>query len=139
MNGDSVGTLALSKVRQLRDTLIPQAFAGSGARVYVTGRTAGNMDYIDIVDRYFPWVVTLVLSLSFILLMVAFRSLVIPAKAIVMNLLSVGAAYGLITLVSLKGVGAGLHGFQKVDVVEQWAPLFLFAVLFGLSMDYQVS
>ena len=138
VNGDSVGTLALDKVRQLRGTLIPQAFDGSGARVYVTGQTAGNVDYIDIVSRYFPWVVALVLSLSFLLLMVAFRSIVIPAKAIVMNLLSVGAAYGLITLVSLKGVGAGLLGFQKVDVVEQWVPLFLFAVLFGLSMDYQV-
>jgi len=138
VNGDSVGTLALDKVRRLRSTYIPQAFDGSGARVYVTGQTAGNVDYIDIVNRYFPWVVALVLSLSFILLMVAFRSLVIPAKAIVMNLLSVGAAYGLITLVSLRGVGAGLLGFQKVDVVEQWVPLFLFAVLFGLSMDYQV-
>ncbi len=138
VNGDSVGTLALDKVSQLRSTYIPQAFDGSGARVYVTGQTAGNVDYIDIVNRYFPWVVALVLSLSFILLMVAFRSIVIPAKAIVMNLLSVGAAYGLITLVSLQGVGAGLLGFQKVDVVEQWVPLFLFAVLFGLSMDYQV-
>jgi RND superfamily putative drug exporter len=138
VNGDSVGTLALDKVSQLRTTYIPQAFDGSGARVYVTGQTAGNVDYINIVNRYFPWVVALVLSLSFILLMVAFRSIVIPAKAIVMNLLSVGAAYGLITLVSLKGVGASLLGFQKVDVVEQWVPLFLFAVLFGLSMDYQV-
>src|SRR5665811_2272544 len=115
-----------------------RAFAGSGAQVYVTGQSAGNVDYIDIVNRHVPWVFALVLSLSFILLMVAFRSIVIPAKAIVMNLLSVGAAYGLITLVSLKGVGASLLGFQKVDVVEQWVPLFLFAVLFGLSMDYQV-
>jgi RND superfamily putative drug exporter len=138
VNGDSVGKLALDKVSQLRSTSIPQAFTGSGARVYVTGQTAGNVDYIDIVNRYFPWVVALVLSLSFILLMVAFRSIVIPAKAIVMNLLSVGAAYGLITLVSLQGVGASLLGFQQVDVVEQWVPLFLFAVLFGLSMDYQV-
>ena len=138
VSGDSVGNLALSKVRELRSTYIPQAFAGSGAHVYVTGQTAGNVDYIDIVNRYFPWVFALVLSLSFILLMVAFRSIVIPAKAIVMNLLSVGAAYGLITLVSLKGVGAGILGFQKVDTVEQWVPLFLFAVLFGLSMDYQV-
>ncbi|HEY5386425.1 MAG TPA: MMPL family transporter, partial [Thermoleophilia bacterium] len=138
VSGDSVGNLALSKVRELRTTYIPQAFASSGAAVYVTGQTAGNVDYIDIVNRYFPWVFALVLSLSFILLMVAFRSVVIPAKAIVMNLLSVGAAYGLITLVSLKGVGAGILGFQKVPVVEQWVPLFLFAVLFGLSMDYQV-
>jgi len=138
VSGDSVGNLALSKVRELRSTYIPQAFASSGAQVYVTGQTAGNVDYIDIVNQYVPWVFALVLSLSFILLMVAFRSIVIPAKAIVMNLLSVGAAYGLITLVSLKGVGAGILGFQQVATVEQWVPLFLFAVLFGLSMDYQV-
>ena len=101
-------------------------------------QTAGNVDYIDIVNSYFPWVVALVLSLSFVLLLVAFRSIVIPAKAIVMNLLSVGAAYGLMTLVSLKGWAPSLFGFQKVAVIEQWVPLFLFAVLFGLSMDYQV-
>jgi RND superfamily putative drug exporter len=138
VNGDSVGSLALNKVRELRGTLIPRAFNGSGASVYVTGQTAGNLDYIDIVNSYFPWVVALVLSLSFVLLLLAFRSVVIPLKAIIMNLLSVGAAYGLITLVSLKGYGAGLLGFQQVPVVEQWVPLLLFAVLFGLSMDYQV-
>jgi RND superfamily putative drug exporter len=138
VNSDAVGDLALAKVRELRSTLVPTAFAGSGAGVYVTGQTAGNVDYIDIVNRYFPWVVGLVLSLSFLLLMVAFRSVIIPVKAILMNLLSVGAAYGLITLVSLKGWGAGLLGFQQVETVEQWVPLFLFAVLFGLSMDYQV-
>ncbi|MFA4966472.1 MAG: MMPL family transporter, partial [Thermoleophilia bacterium] len=138
VNGDAVGSLALAKVRELRAALIPAAFGGSGARVYVTGQTAGNVDYIDIVDNAFPWVFALVLGLSFILLMVAFRSVVIPAKAILMNLLSVGAAYGLITLVSLKGWGAGFLGFQQVGIVEQWVPLFLFSVLFGLSMDYQV-
>ena len=138
VNGDSVGTLALNKVRELRGTLIPRAFDGSGASVYVTGQTAGNLDYINIVNSYFPWVVALVLSLSFLLLLVAFRSIVIPLKAILMNLLSVGAAYGLVTLVSLKGWGAGVLGFQQVPVVEQWVPLLLFAVLFGLSMDYQV-
>ena len=138
VNGDPTGSLALNKVRELRGTLIPKAFAGSGASVYVTGQTAGNLDYINIVNSYFPWVVALVLSLSFVLLLLAFRSVVIPLKAILMNLLSVGAAYGLITLVSLKGWGAGLLGFQKVPVVEQWVPLLLFAVLFGLSMDYQV-
>jgi RND superfamily putative drug exporter len=138
VKGDSVANLALSKVRKLRSTYIPQAFASSGAKVYVTGQTAGNVDYIGIVNHYFPWVFALVLSLSFVLLMVAFRSIVIPAKAIAMNLLSVSAAYGLITLVSLKGVGASLLGFQRVATVEEWVPLFLFAVLFGLSMDYQV-
>ncbi len=138
VNGDAVGSLALDKVRELRSTLIPQAFDGTEASVYVTGQTAGNLDYIDIVNSYFPWVVALVLSLSFLLLLVAFRSVVIPIKAILMNLLSVGAAYGLVTLVSLKGWGADLLGFQQVPVVEQWVPLLLFAVLFGLSMDYQV-
>ena len=138
VNGDSVGTLALNKVRELRGALIPKAFNGSGASVYVTGQTAGNLDYINIVNSYFPWVVALVLSLSFLLLLIAFRSIVIPLKAILMNLLSVGAAYGLVTLVSLKGWGAGVLGFQQVPVVEQWVPLLLFAVLFGLSMDYQV-
>jgi putative drug exporter of the RND superfamily len=138
VNGDPTGSLALNKVRELRGSLIPRAFSGSGASVYVTGQTAGNLDYINIVNSYFPWVVALVLSLSFVLLLVAFRSVVIPLKAILMNLLSVGAAYGLITLVSLKGWGASVFGFQKVPVVEQWVPLLLFAVLFGLSMDYQV-
>ena len=138
VRGDAVGSTAIAAVRDLRGTLIPQAFRGSGASVYVTGQTAGNVDYMDIVNRYTPWVFALVLSLSFLLLLVAFRSVVIPAKAIVMNLLSVGAAYGLMTLVFIRGVGAGLLGFEKVPVVEQWVPLFLFAVLFGLSMDYQV-
>jgi putative drug exporter of the RND superfamily len=138
VNGDPTGNVALNAVRDLRGALIPTAFSGSGASVYVTGQTAGNLDYINIVNSYFPWVVALVLSLSFLLLLLAFRSVVIPLKAILMNLLSVGAAYGLITLVSLKGWGAGVFGFQKVPVVEQWVPLLLFAVLFGLSMDYQV-
>jgi RND superfamily putative drug exporter len=138
VNGDAQGDLAIAKVRELRADLVPQAFGDTAGSVYVTGATAGNIDYIDIVNGYFPWVVALVLGLSFVLLLIAFRSIVIPAKAIVMNLLSVAAAYGLITLVSLHGVGAGLLGFQQVDVIEQWVPLFLFSILFGLSMDYQV-
>jgi RND superfamily putative drug exporter len=135
---EASGDLSIAKVRELRADLIPAAFAGSGASVYVTGETAGNVDYMDIVDGYFPYVVGLVLALSFILLLVAFRSVVIPATAIVMNLLSVGAAYSLMTLVSQEGWGAGVLGFQQVEAVEQWVPLFLFSILFGLSMDYQV-
>ena len=104
----------------------------------MTGETAGNVDYINMVNSYFPWVIGIVLALSFILLMLAFRSVVVPATAIVMNLLSVGAAYGLITLVFQHGRGASFFGFQRVAAIEQWVPLFLFSVLFGLSMDYQV-
>ena len=88
--------------------------------------------------RWLPIVLVFVLGLSFVLLTLAFRSIVVPATAIVLNLLSVGAAYGLLVLVFQKGVGNGLLGFQQVDVIEAWVPLFLFAVLFGLSMDYQV-
>ncbi len=85
-----------------------------------------------------PIVFTFVLALSFILLVVAFRSIVVPIKAILMNLLSVAAAYGLLVLVFQKGVGADLFGFQQVEVIQTGLPLFLFAILFGLSMDYHV-
>ena len=93
---------------------------------------------IDLIDLYTPIVIAVVLLLSCVLLLVAFRSLVIAIKAVFMNLLSVGAAYGLLTLVFQKGVGAGLFGFQETGVVESWVPLLLFCILFGLSMDYQV-
>ena len=89
-------------------------------------------------NAYLPIVFAFVLGLCFLLLAVAFRSLVVPAKAIVMNLLSVGAAYGLLVLVFQKGIGAELLGFQQVEAIEAWLPLFLFSVLFGLSMDYHV-
>ena len=78
------------------------------------------------------------LALSFLVLLLAFRSVVVPLLAIAMNLLSVGAAYGILTLVTQKGFGSGLLGFQQVGTVEAWIPLFLFSVLFGLSMDYHV-
>jgi RND superfamily putative drug exporter len=100
--------------------------------------TANNQDFLDMRDTYTPIVFAFVLGLSFLLLMVVFRSIVIAAKAIVMNLLSVGAAYGLLVLVFQKGWGHKLLGFQTVDAIEAWLPLFLFSILFGLSMDYHV-
>jgi uncharacterized membrane protein YdfJ with MMPL/SSD domain len=130
--GDSRDDRALAAVRQLRETEIP------GARVLVTGETAESIDYFALTDRWLPILIAFVLGLSFILLTVAFRSIVVPATAILLNLLSVGAAYGALILVFQKGVGNELFGFQQVDFIEAWVPLFLFAVLFGLSMDYTV-
>jgi putative drug exporter of the RND superfamily len=130
--GDSRDKEALESVRQLREKEIP------GARVLVTGETAESVDYYALTDRWLPILIVFVLGLSFVLLTVAFRSIVIAATAIVLNLLSVGAAYGVLILVFQEGVGNELFGFQQVDFIEAWVPLFLFAVLFGLSMDYHV-
>jgi uncharacterized membrane protein YdfJ with MMPL/SSD domain len=136
--GDPVSEQAVAAVRDLRGEVVPRAFAGAPAQAYVTGMTAENIDYYDVMDRWLPRVFVFVLGLSFILLTIAFRSVVLAAKAIVLNLLAVGAAYGLLVLVFVKGYGNEIFGFQQVDAVEAWVPLFLFAVLFGLSMDYQV-
>ena len=128
MNADSTSPAAEAAVERLRAvTDLP-----------VGGAASQNYDYFEIADTYLPIVVAIVLALSFLILLVAFRSIVVPFVAIVLNLLSVGAAFGLVTLVSQKGFGADLLGFQQVDTVEAWIPIFLFAVLFGLSMDYHV-
>ena len=136
--GDADGPEATAAVRHLRADLIPQAFGELETTVLVGGSTAESVDYFEIVGSWLPIVFAFVLGLSFILLTIAFRSIVIPAVAIALNLLSVGAAYGLLVLVFQKGVGNDLLGFQQVDTIEAWVPLFLFSVLFGLSMDYQV-
>jgi RND superfamily putative drug exporter len=130
--GDSRDEQALDAVRELRRTEIP------GARVLVTGETAESIDYFALTERWLPILIAFVLTLSFVLLTVAFRSIVVPMVAILLNLLSVGAAYGALILVFEKGFGNELLGFQQVDFIEAWVPLFLFAVLFGLSMDYTV-
>jgi len=138
LDGDPVADSAQALVKYLRSDMIPAAFAGGPAQVYVTGTTAGVVDYLGFFDTWLPIVLLVVLSLSFLLLLVAFRSIVIPAQAIAMNLLSVGASYGLLVLVFQKGVGARLTGLTQVESIEAWVPLMLFALLFGLSMDYQV-
>ena len=129
---------AADKMTVLREEIIPASFEGVSADVYVGGLTAEVADFYGIVRLYTPIVFALVLGLSFIILMMVFRSIVIPLKAIIMNLLSVGATYGLLVLVFQKGIGTDLFGFQRADVIDAWMPLFLFAVLFGLSMDYHV-
>jgi uncharacterized membrane protein YdfJ with MMPL/SSD domain len=139
---DPSSSAAQGAIRALRADYIPDAFAGTGlsggSDVLVTGQAASTVDYLDTINQSTPWVFLFVLGLSFVLLLVVFRSIVVPIKAILMNLLSVGAAYGIMVAVFQKGWGADLLGFQRVDFIEAWVPLFLFAVLFGTSMDYHV-
>src|SRR5215204_2522529 len=138
IQGDPLGAKAVDAVRQLRDEHIPQAFQDSAVEVLVAGDTAESIDESDTMNRWLPIVLAFVLGLSFVLLTIAFRSLVVAAKAIAVNLLSVGAAYGLLVLVFQEGIANELFGFPQADTIEAWVPLFLFAVLFGLSMDYHV-
>jgi RND superfamily putative drug exporter len=136
--GDSRDTRALTAVRELRARDVPEVFGGLEATVLVTGETAEEIDYTDLMKTWLPRIIAFVLALSFVLLTVAFRSIVLPLKAILLNLLSVSAAYGLLVLVFQKGIGNELLGLRETQVVSTWVPLFLFCVLFGLSMDYHV-
>jgi RND superfamily putative drug exporter len=132
------GEEAQQIVKDLRNDLVPQAFAGSGARVLVGGNLPIFVDGKTEMNGKLPVVFGFVLGLSFILMLLVFRSIAIPAKAIVMNLLSVGAAYGLVVLVFQHGFLADQLGLIQTPQIEFWLPLFLFSILFGLSMDYHV-
>lgn len=141
VGADALAVDAVERVRNLRSDHVPAALdAADGAdlRALVTGETALNIDYFDVMSEWLPFVLAFVLGLSFLILLVVFRSLAVPAVAILLNLLSVGATYGLLVLVFQHGVGADLLGLQQVDVMDAWVPLFLFSVLFGLSMDYHM-
>jgi uncharacterized membrane protein YdfJ with MMPL/SSD domain len=136
--GDPSASEATNAVRELRSEIVPEAFQGTDAEALVGGQSSEDIDYFDSVIDPAPYVIAFVLLLTFVLLTVVFRSIVVAGTAVALNLLSVGAAYGLLVLVFQEGVGAGLLGFQQTDTIEAWVPLFLFSVLFGLSMDYQV-
>jgi RND superfamily putative drug exporter len=138
MPGDFSSPESKSALERLRDDYIPAAFDDETADIFVGGPTAETVDSVQTQKDYLPFVFTFVLGFSFLLLLVVFRSIVVPLKAIIMNLLSVGAAYGVLVLVFQEGIGTGLLGFQESPVIESWLPLFLFAILFGLSMDYHV-
>jgi len=133
---DAKSNAALSS---LRNDIVP-ATVGSvaGVEALVGGETAANKDYNDVVKAHAPLVFLFVMGLAFILLLATFRSIVVPIKAILLNLLSVGAAYGVLVLVFQKGWGESLLGFKSTGAIEPWLPLFLFVILFGLSMDYHV-
>jgi RND superfamily putative drug exporter len=138
VNADPQGEDAIEALKVLREEYIPLAFTDVAAEIVVGGATATNQDYVSVTDEFTPWVLVFVLGLSFLLLTVVFRSLVVPAKAIIMNLLSVGASYGLLVMVFQRGWGNEILGFQQSDTIEAWVPLWMFSILFGLSMDYHV-
>lgn len=124
-------------VLKLRDTVIPEA-SGNGVTAFVDGSTAGYIDLADKIGEKLPLVIAIVVVLSFFLLMMAFRSIVIPLTAGLMNLLSVAAAYGILVAVFEKGWGVELIGLDHSIPIVSYVPLLMFAILFGLSMDYQV-
>jgi RND superfamily putative drug exporter len=123
----------------LRNTIVPSTVGTlEGAKAYVTGQTAQSKDFNDVMKSHAPLVFAFVLFLAFVLLLVTFRSLVIPIKAIVLNLLSVGAAYGVLALVFQNHWAESILGFKSTGGITAWLPIFLFVILFGLSMDYHV-
>ena len=138
VRGNPTSNENVETVDDLRERMLPEALAGSGLRGYVGGLTAETADVFSIVSFYQPIVFAFVLGFSFIVLMLVFHSIVIPVKAVLMNLLSVGATYGIMVLVFQQGVLTDVFGFDRAEVIDIWVPMFLFFILFGLSMDYHV-
>jgi RND superfamily putative drug exporter len=128
----------LDTMNNLRDNVLPQATNGTGIQVHVGGVTALFEDLAAKLQQRLPLFIGVVLGLSFLLLMVVFRSVVVPAKAVIMNLLSIGAAYGILVAVFEWGWGKDLIGIGNTGPVESFLPMMMFAILFGLSMDYEV-
>jgi RND superfamily putative drug exporter len=139
INADTGDDEAIDAVEHLRDDLIPQAFPDNPPEVLVTGATAGNIDFREDILAKTPLVLAFVVALTFLTLLVVFRSIVIPVKAVILNALSVGAAYGLLVLVFQEGfLLEPVLDFEATGIIESWLPLFLFSILFGLSMDYHM-
>jgi RND superfamily putative drug exporter len=124
-------------IHHLRDNVLPEATRGTGVAVHLGGQTASAIDFSDVIGSRMPIFIAAVLALSFILLLVVFRSVLVPLKAVLMNLLSIGAAYGVIVAIFQWGWGASVFGVEPAPI-EAWVPMMLFAIVFGLSMDYEV-
>jgi uncharacterized membrane protein YdfJ with MMPL/SSD domain len=139
LNADTSEQKAIDAVDHLRRDLVPAAFNGGSATAMVTGDTAANVDFRDSILFRTPFVLAFVLGLAFTILLVTFRSIVIAVKAIILNLLSVGATYGILVLVFQKGwLMENVLNYKATGIIESWLPLFLFTILFGLSMDYHM-
>ena len=125
-------------VNRIDSTVLPRATARTGIRAYLTGPNAGNVAFSNIIGQRLPWLVAVVVLVSMLLLTVVFRSVVVAIKAAVMNLLSICAAYGVLVMITQHGWGRQLFGLPEAMPVTTWVPVFLFVILFGLSMDYEV-
>ena len=137
--GDGTNDASYAALAELRDEIVPATVGQQpGLEANVTGFTAGSNDFNELMETRVPIVFAFVLGLAFLLLLAAFRSIVIPIKAILLNLLSVGAAYGVVVWIFQEGNLESLLGFESTGAVSSWLPLFLFVLLFGLSMDYHV-
>jgi RND superfamily putative drug exporter len=137
--GDGTDDTSQQAMKKIRSDLAPAAFEdASGVEFATTGNTAAIDDFNQSLKSHMPYVFGFVVIAAFLLLLVTFRSLVIPIKAIVLNVLSVGAAYGLLVTVFQRGWGESLLGFHSTGAISAWLPPFLFVILFGLSMDYHV-
>jgi RND superfamily putative drug exporter len=137
--GSGNNSVSQDALATIRDDVIPAAFGGTqGVTVDVSGDAAQSVDFRDQLVSRLPLIFAFVFALAFILLLVTFRSIVIPIKAIILNLLSIGAAYGILVLIFQDGNGESLLDFSSNGGVTSWLPLFLFVILFGLSMDYHV-
>ncbi len=137
-NADPYSPDAEALVKELRNDVVPGVFGEAADTVYITGSTADTIDFDNALIESLPIVFAFVLGLSFILLMVAFRSILVPFTSILMNMLSVAAAYGAVVAVFQHGFLAEAFGFTQVDTITNWLPVMLFCILFGLSMDYHV-
>jgi uncharacterized membrane protein YdfJ with MMPL/SSD domain len=125
-------------VNRINGTVLPQATAGTGITAHLTGPNAGNVTFANMVTQRLPWLIAVVVLLSMLLLLVVFRSVAVAVKAAVMNLLSISAAYGVLVAIAQWGWLHQLFGFPEKVPVTTWVPMFLFVILFGLSMDYEV-
>jgi uncharacterized membrane protein YdfJ with MMPL/SSD domain len=134
--GQDPATNAL--VNRINDTVLPRATAGTGVTAYLTGPNAGNVAFANMVGQRLPWLIAAVIAASMLLLTVVFRSVVVAVKAAVMNLLSITAAYGVLVAICQWGWGHQIFGFPEKLPITTWVPMFLFVILFGLSMDYEV-
>jgi uncharacterized membrane protein YdfJ with MMPL/SSD domain len=139
LQGNGSNGASVAALQTLRDRVIPSSIGSvAGVDTAVTGETAGTHDFNEQMKSHAPLVFAFVLGLCFVLLLVTFRSIVIPTTAVLLNLLSIGAAYGLLVLVFQHGWAEGLLGFHSNGAITSWLPLFMFVILFGLSMDYHV-